>query len=65
MPLGKLSAEAFGKVLEGGAAVCEFACIPIAGDHSIDSIELEPVLSVAPPQKALAVPSPAPWHSGG
>ncbi|MDB5421837.1 MAG: selD, partial [Brevundimonas sp.] len=39
MPIGKLSVETIGKVLEGGAAVCAAAGIPIAGGHSIDSVE--------------------------
>ncbi len=39
MPVGRLSIETIGKVLEGGAAVCAAAGIPIAGGHSIDSLE--------------------------
>ena len=39
MPLGKLSAETVGRILEGGAAVCAQAGIPVAGGHSIDSPE--------------------------
>ena len=39
MPIGKLSVETIGRVLEGGAAVCAAAGIPIAGGHSIDSVE--------------------------
>ncbi len=39
MPIARLSVETIGKVLEGGAAVCAAAGIPIAGGHSIDSIE--------------------------
>ncbi len=39
MPLGRLSAETVGRILEGGAAVCAQAGIPVAGGHSIDSPE--------------------------
>ncbi|MBK9394015.1 MAG: selenide, water dikinase SelD [Uliginosibacterium sp.] len=39
MPLEKLSPEVVGKVLEGGARVCQEAGIPIAGGHSIDLLE--------------------------
>jgi selenide,water dikinase len=39
MPIGKLSAEQIGAILAGGAAVCAEAGIPIAGGHSIDSVE--------------------------
>jgi selenide,water dikinase len=39
MPIDKLPPEAIGKVLAGGAAVCAQAGIPIAGGHSIDSVE--------------------------
>jgi selenide,water dikinase len=39
MPIGKLSTETIGKVLEGGASVCAAAGIPIAGGHSIDGVE--------------------------
>jgi selenide,water dikinase len=39
MPIGKLSAEVIQQILAGGAAVCQAAGIPIAGGHSIDSIE--------------------------
>jgi len=36
MPLDKIPLEAVGRILEGGAAVCREAGIPIAGGHSID-----------------------------
>ncbi|MCX9156589.1 selenide, water dikinase SelD [Niveibacterium sp. 24ML] len=36
MPLDKIPLDAVGKILEGGAAVCREAGIPIAGGHSID-----------------------------
>ncbi|MEZ5685292.1 MAG: selenide, water dikinase SelD [Paracoccaceae bacterium] len=39
MPIGKLSVETIGKILEGGAAACRDAGIPIAGGHTIDSVE--------------------------
>jgi selenide,water dikinase len=39
MPINVLSTETIGKILEGGAAVCRAAGIPIAGGHTIDSVE--------------------------
>jgi selenide,water dikinase len=39
MPINVLSLETIGKILAGGAAVCKAAGIPIAGGHTIDSIE--------------------------
>ena len=39
MPIEKLPPETIGRVLEGGASVCREAGIPVAGGHSIDSIE--------------------------
>jgi selenide,water dikinase len=39
MPISVLSTETIGKILEGGAAVCRAAGIPIAGGHTIDSVE--------------------------
>ncbi len=39
MPIAKLAPEVIGRVLEGGAAVCREAGIPIAGGHSIDVLE--------------------------
>jgi selenide,water dikinase len=39
MPINVLSTATIGKVLEGGAAVCRSAGIPIAGGHTIDSVE--------------------------
>lgn len=39
MPVNVLSAETIGRVLQGGASVCAAAGIPIAGGHSIDSVE--------------------------
>ena len=39
MPISVLSTDTIGRILEGGAAVCRAAGIPIAGGHSIDSVE--------------------------
>jgi selenide, water dikinase len=39
MPIDKLSTYTIGRVLEGGASVCRAAGIPIAGGHTIDSVE--------------------------
>ena len=39
MPINVLSTEVIGKILEGGNAVCRAAGIPIAGGHTIDSVE--------------------------
>jgi selenide,water dikinase len=39
MPLGKLPLEAVSKILQGGASICAEAGIPVAGGHSIDSVE--------------------------
>ncbi len=39
MPIGVLSTETIGKILEGGNSVCRAAGIPIAGGHTIDSVE--------------------------
>ena len=39
MPINVLSTETIGKILEGGASVCRAAGIPIAGGHTIDSVE--------------------------
>ena len=39
MPIQVLSTEVIGKILEGGNAVCRAAGIPIAGGHTIDSVE--------------------------
>jgi selenide, water dikinase len=39
MPINKLEPETIGKILEGGAAICGQAGIPVAGGHSIDSVE--------------------------
>jgi selenide,water dikinase len=39
MPINVLSAETIGKILDGGQSVCREAGIPIAGGHTIDSVE--------------------------
>ena len=39
MPINVLSIETIGKILEGGNSVCRTAGIPIAGGHTIDSVE--------------------------
>jgi selenide,water dikinase len=39
MPIDKLSVETIGRVLQGGESVCRAAGIPIAGGHTIDSVE--------------------------
>ena len=39
MPINVLSTATIGRVLEGGAAICRAAGIPIAGGHTIDSVE--------------------------
>jgi selenide,water dikinase len=39
MPIGKLSTDTIGRILAGGASVCAAAGVPVAGGHSIDSVE--------------------------
>jgi len=39
MPIGQLPLEAIGAIVRGGQAVCRAAGIPIAGGHTIDSVE--------------------------
>jgi selenide,water dikinase len=39
MPIKVLSPQTIARILEGGASVCRAAGIPIAGGHSIDSVE--------------------------
>ncbi len=39
MPINVLPAKVIGEILRGGQSVCEAAGIPIAGGHSIDSVE--------------------------
>ena len=39
MPISVLSTQTIGKILAGGQSVCARAGIPVAGGHSIDSVE--------------------------
>ena len=39
MPVNQLPVEVIGEVVRGGQAVCRAAGIPIAGGHTIDSVE--------------------------
>lgn len=39
MPIKVLSLDTIGQILQGGQSVCQQAGIPIAGGHSIDSVE--------------------------
>ncbi len=39
MPINKLSVETIRAILQGGESVCRAAGIPLAGGHSIDSVE--------------------------
>ncbi len=39
MPIKQLSLHTIGRILEGGQSVCAAAGIPIAGGHTIDSVE--------------------------
>jgi selenide, water dikinase len=39
MPVNVLPLETIGAILRGGQDVCRDACIPIAGGHTIDSVE--------------------------
>lgn len=39
MPINKLEPEKIARILEGGASICGEAGIPVAGGHSIDSVE--------------------------
>lgn len=39
MPIDRLSASTISRILEGGAMACRDAGIPIAGGHTIDSVE--------------------------
>ncbi len=39
MPINVLPLETIGQILAGGASVCAAAGVPIAGGHSIDSVE--------------------------
>jgi selenide,water dikinase len=39
MPIDKLPLDVIGRILEGGESICVRAGIPIAGGHTIDSVE--------------------------
>ncbi|QJD92455.1 selenide, water dikinase SelD [Duganella dendranthematis] len=39
MPINKLPVETIGKIIKGGESICAEAGIPIAGGHTIDSVE--------------------------
>ncbi|MBA5605064.1 selenide, water dikinase SelD [Duganella sp. FT3S] len=39
MPVNKLPLETIGQIIKGGEAICAEAGIPIAGGHTIDSVE--------------------------
>ena len=39
MPIDKLPIETIRRILEGGESVCQRAGIPVAGGHSVDSVE--------------------------
>ncbi|MBV8665436.1 MAG: selenide, water dikinase SelD [Burkholderiaceae bacterium] len=39
MPIDKLPLDVIGKILQGGETICAEAGIPIAGGHTIDSVE--------------------------
>jgi selenide,water dikinase len=39
MPISVLSTATIGRILEGGESVCRAAGIPVAGGHTIDSVE--------------------------
>ncbi|HZZ32662.1 MAG TPA: selenide, water dikinase SelD [Phenylobacterium sp.] len=39
MPIDKLAPDTIRAILEGGASVCAAAGVPVAGGHSIDSVE--------------------------
>jgi selenide,water dikinase len=39
MPINKLPVEAIRRIVEGGESVCSAAGIPVAGGHTIDSVE--------------------------
>jgi len=39
MPINKLPIDVIGKILQGGESICAEAGIPVAGGHTIDSVE--------------------------
>ncbi|NID05660.1 selenide, water dikinase SelD [Luteibacter jiangsuensis] len=60
MPLDKLDTGTVRRILEGGEAVCGEAGIPVAGGHSIDSVE--PIYGLA--AIGLCVPSEVRRNTG-
>src|SRR5512134_2759333 len=61
MPLDKLPVSVIRKVLEGGESVCALAGIPVAGGHSIDT--LEPIYGLV--ALGLVHPDKVKRNSGG
>jgi selenide,water dikinase len=61
MPIARLPLEVIGRVLEGGASMCCEAGIPVAGGHSIDSVE--PIYGLA--AMGLAHPERVKSNAGG
>src|SRR5690606_26035352 len=39
MPIDRLPLEVIGRILQGGESVCASAGVPVAGGHTIDSVE--------------------------
>ncbi len=39
MPINQIPLDIIGKIIEGGASICRDAGIPVAGGHSIDTVE--------------------------
>ncbi|WP_333814165.1 selenide, water dikinase SelD [Tabrizicola sp.] len=39
MPVNRISTDTIGRILDGGAQACKAAGIPVAGGHTIDSVE--------------------------
>ncbi|HEY0877660.1 MAG TPA: selenide, water dikinase SelD [Zeimonas sp.] len=53
MPIDRLPLEVIGRILQGGESVCASAGVPVAGGHTIDSVE--PIYGLA----ALGLAHPA------
>jgi selenide,water dikinase len=49
MPVNKLPLDTIGKIIQGGESICAEAGIPIAGGHTIDSVE--PIYGLVHPSK--------------
>ncbi|KAG0751316.1 hypothetical protein G6F24_014434 [Rhizopus arrhizus] len=56
MPINVLPHSVIADILRGGESVCEDAGIPVAGGHSIDSVE--PIYGLA----AMGLVHPGPWR---